>query len=72
MRFEVEIDDRLLADARDLSGIEEPSALVVAALVALIQHNAAQRLILLGGSDPDAEAPPRNRWNPDGSWGPSD
>ncbi len=61
MRTTVNIDDKLLQDLRDGLGIEETSVLVRQALVEMRQRLAAQRLIALGGSDPDAWAAPRRR-----------
>lgn len=69
MRTTITIDDELLADAKEFSGINETSGVVKRALTLLVQHEAAQTLIKLGGSAPDAEAPPRRRWNLDGTWG---
>lgn len=68
MRTTVTIDDELLADAKEYTGIKETSSVLKKALTLLVQHEAAQRLIMLGGSEPDAQVPPRRRWNPDGSW----
>lgn len=67
MRTTITIDDELLADAQKITGIKEKSALVKEAFTRMIQQDAARRLILLGGSDPDAKAPPRRRWKLDGS-----
>ncbi|MGD9739766.1 MAG: type II toxin-antitoxin system VapB family antitoxin [Bauldia sp.] len=61
MRTTVTIDDRLVDDAREYTGIQENSALLNAALKALIEREAAHRLARLGGSDPDATLPPRRR-----------
>ena len=61
MRTTLAIDDALLARAQELTGERKISALVGEALKALIEREAARRLILLGGSDPDAEAPPQRR-----------
>ena len=66
MRTTLSIDDALLARARELTEIEEASALVRAGLTALIQREAARRLALLGGSMPDAEDIPRRRSAPAG------
>ena len=65
MRTTVTLDDELLATAKSMTGIEETPLLVRAGLKALIERAAARRLIVLGGSDPDAEAPPRRRWDPE-------
>lgn len=61
MRMTVTIDDKLLEDAKEFSGIEDTSALVQKALTLLVQREAAQKLIALGGTDPDAKAAPRSR-----------
>ena len=63
MRTTVTIDDELLADAQEITGITDKSALLRHALKKLIEREAARRLALLGGSDPDAKAAPR--WRPD-------
>lgn len=62
MRTTVTIDDDLLRDAEEYTGIKEKSALVREALTALIQREAARRLAKMGGSDPNAWIPPRRRW----------
>ncbi len=59
MRTTVTLDDELLKTATELSGIDGAAALLREALRALIQREAALRLARLGGSDPNAEAPPR-------------
>ena len=64
MRTTIAIDDELLAKAREYTGIAETTALVREGLKVLIQREAARRLALLGGSDPDAKAAPRRRPSP--------
>lgn len=64
MRTTLVLDDALLARARELTGVQEKSALVRAALKALIERESARRLARLGGSEPDLEAPPRRRLEP--------
>jgi len=61
MRTTVNLDDELLASAREYFGNLDASSLLRAALTALIQREAARRLAALGGSDPDFEVPPRRR-----------
>ena len=61
MRATVTIDDKLFTAAQEFLGVKEASALVREALTALIQREAARRLIELGGSEPDAEYPRRRR-----------
>lgn len=63
MRTTIALDDKLVADAQACTGIKEKSALVRAGLKALIEREAARRLILLGGSDPNATAAPRRRFD---------
>ncbi|WHO39565.1 type II toxin-antitoxin system VapB family antitoxin [Sphingobium sp. AP49] len=61
MRTTLALDDELLAEAQELTGLTEKSALVREALKALIQREAARRLALLGGTEPDLALPPRRR-----------
>jgi Arc/MetJ family transcription regulator len=53
MRTTVVLDDELLAKAQEYTGIREKSALIRAALRALVEREAARRLARLGGSEPD-------------------
>lgn len=61
MRTTITIDDDLLKEASAAAGTEKPSEVVHEALEALVQREAARRLIALGGSAPHAEAAPRRR-----------
>jgi Arc/MetJ family transcription regulator len=61
MRTTVTLDDKLLADAMEYTGISEKSALLNAALKSIIAREAGYRLAALGGSDPGATAGPRKR-----------
>ena len=61
MRTTITLDDELLARAEQLTSLREKSALIREALKALIEREAARRLARLGGSVPDAKAPPRRR-----------
>lgn len=61
MRTTVTVDDELLAKAREFTGIEETSALLRKGLEALVQREAAHRLIRLGGSEPGLKYIPRRR-----------
>jgi Arc/MetJ family transcription regulator len=60
MRTTITLDDELLAKAEFYTGIQEKTALVRAALKALVEREAARRLAWLGGSEPDL-APIRRR-----------
>ena len=62
MRTTITVDDDLLARAEQLTEMHEKSALIREALKALIEREAARRLARLGGSMPDAKAPPRRRF----------
>lgn len=61
MRTTLIIDDELVERARELSGIQEKTALVHAGLQALIAREAAKRLAALGGSEPGLNPVPRRR-----------
>jgi Arc/MetJ family transcription regulator len=61
MRTTLALDDDLLAEAQELTGLAEKSALVREALKALIERESARRLARLGGSEPNAKAAPRRR-----------
>ena len=55
------LDESLLTQARELTGITEKTALVNAALQALISREASRRLAALGGTESDLEEIPRRR-----------
>ncbi len=61
MRTTVTLDDELVAQAEQLTGRTERSALVRLGLEALVERESARRLALLGGSDPRRTAAPRRR-----------
>jgi len=61
MRIRVELDDELLARAKEYTGLTKVSAVVSVGLEALIQREAARRLARLGGSQPNARSIPRRR-----------
>lgn len=61
MRTTLNIDDALLEEAREITGIDERTALIHAGLRALIEREAARRLALLGGTMPDLKPIPRRR-----------
>ncbi|HEX4562107.1 MAG TPA: type II toxin-antitoxin system VapB family antitoxin [Gemmatimonadales bacterium] len=66
MRTTLILDDALLEQARELSGIQEKTALVRAGLEALIAREAARRLAALGGTMPGLTLTPRRRPAPPG------
>lgn len=53
MRTTVTLNDKLLKDAAEYSGLTETSAIINYALTRFIQSEASRRLALLGGSQPD-------------------
>ncbi|MGL5850417.1 MAG: type II toxin-antitoxin system VapB family antitoxin [Phycicoccus sp.] len=61
MRTTVTLDDDLLAEAVNLTGVTERSRLIREALQALIRRESARRLAALGGGDPGATSAPRRR-----------
>lgn len=61
MRVTANVDEKLIDRARELSGIENKTALLNKALEALISWEAAKRLADLGGSEPQLKVPPRRR-----------
>jgi len=61
MRTTINLDDELVAEAQELTGIKERTALIHEGLRLLIQREAARRLARLGGTMPDLEVPPRRR-----------
>ncbi len=61
MRTTLNVDEKLLARARRLSGIQEKTALVRAGLEALIARESAKRLAALGGSAKSLGRIPRRR-----------
>ncbi|MBA4227957.1 MAG: DUF2191 domain-containing protein [Hyphomonas sp.] len=65
MRTTLNLDDELMAKAAELTGIEEKPALIREALKALIAREAARRLALLAGTEPNLRAPPRRRFPAD-------
>jgi Arc/MetJ family transcription regulator len=61
MRSTLNLDDKLIEEARRLTGIQEKTALIRAALEALIAKEIGRRLAALAGSQPDFEAGPQRR-----------
>ena len=61
MRTTLNLDDGLVEEAMQLTGLKEKTAVVHAGLVELIRRESARRLIALGGTDRKAEAAQRRR-----------
>ncbi len=62
MRTTLNIDDELLARARELTGVKEKTALVHLGLKELIAREAARRLAALAGRGPRLRLAPRRRF----------
>ena len=61
MRTTITLDDELIEKATVATGITERTALLREGLKALIEREAIEQLIALGGTMPDAVAAPRRR-----------
>ena len=61
MRVTLNIDDRLLKKASELTGVQEETALVTMGLEALIARENAKRLANLGGTEKELRPIPRRR-----------
>ena len=61
MRTTLTLDDELLAQAQQISGLTERSQLIHEALRALVQRESARRLARLGGTEPQLQPIPRRR-----------
>jgi Arc/MetJ family transcription regulator len=61
VRTTVTLDDDLLTEAAELTGITERTQLLRTALTTLIAAESARRLAALGGSDKKATAASRRR-----------
>ena len=61
MRTTLNIDDELLTQAQQITGMPEKTALVREGLRALIEREGACRLARLGGSEPQLQTTPRRQ-----------
>jgi len=61
MRTTLNIDDDLLARAREFTGETEKTALVHLGLKALIERESARRLAAMAGTMPELDLPARRR-----------
>jgi len=62
MRTTLTIDDELLAQAQQLSGLTEHNQLIREALLALVQRESARRLAQLGGTQQELQPAPRRQY----------
>ena len=65
MRTTVNLDDNLLAQAREMTNITSNTKLLREALKALVQRESARRLAKLKGSEPGLRSVPRRRFDYD-------
>jgi Arc/MetJ family transcription regulator len=65
MRTTITIDDELLADAQEYTGITDRTELIREALKRMVRREAALRLIALGGTMPDLDYIPQRRQEPE-------
>ena len=61
MRTTLTLDDELLAQAQQISGVTERTQLIREALRALVERESARRLARLGGTEPQLQPIPRRR-----------
>lgn len=61
MRTTLNIDDDLMSQAVELTGVKEKSALLKEGLKALIERESAKRLASLGASEPELTAVARRQ-----------
>jgi Arc/MetJ family transcription regulator len=61
MRTTLNVDDKLVAKASKLTGVEERTSLVRMGLEALIAQKSAERLAKLGGTEKRLRRPRRRR-----------
>ena len=61
MRTTLTLDDDLLAQAHQISGLTERTKLLREALLALVQRESARRLARLGGTEAQLQAIPRRQ-----------
>ncbi len=61
MRTTINLDERLVEEARRLTGMTGRTALIHEGLRALIERESARRLARLGGSEPGLKPVPRRR-----------
>ncbi len=61
MRTTLIIDEKLIGEAREATGIDEKTALVREGLKALVERGAARRLAAMGGTESDLRPIRRRR-----------
>jgi Arc/MetJ family transcription regulator len=64
MRTTLALDDDLVRQAQEFTGVAEKTALIREALKALIERESARRLASMGGTMPELKSVPRRRVRP--------
>ncbi len=64
MKTTMHMDDQLVEEAQQLTGIGQKTALVRESLRALIEQESARRLARLGGSEPQLQSVSRRKIEP--------
>ena len=62
MRTTLNIDDTVMQDAMEITGIKEKTALVKLGLESLIARESARKLAKLGGTEPQLKTISRRRY----------
>jgi Bacterial antitoxin of type II TA system, VapB len=65
MRTTLNLDDEVIEDLREYTGVRETNAIVRKALEEMRQREAGRRLARLRGAYPGLVAPPRRRFPPE-------
>jgi len=61
MRTTVNLDEKLIEEAMQMTGVRERTALIHEGLKALVTRESARRLARLGGTEPQLRPIPRRR-----------
>lgn len=62
MRMSVTLDEKLLAEAKELTKIENTQQLIRHSIECMMSYEAVKSLVKLAGTEPGLKAPPRRRW----------
>lgn len=62
MKMSVTLDEKLLAEAKELTKIENTQQLIRHSIESMMSYEAVKSLLKLAGTEPGLKAPPRRRW----------
>ncbi len=65
MKMIVSLDEKLLAEAKELTEIASTQELIRHAIKSMMSYEATKALVSLAGTEPGLKAPPRRRWQAD-------